>query len=90
MLEYEDYLCPSIVFPVPLPGRILDQLHNVPKAGEGINGYIFRSAINLLPYRSDDAIFEILRHTTRNSERYIPDREILQCYIQWQNICPRG
>ena len=48
----------------PLPGFVRDLLSSPPRRGEGLNRWFFRVARVLHPYRTPDAILELLRVAT--------------------------
>jgi hypothetical protein len=60
----------------PLPRFIHDVLASVPRAGDGVNLWLFRSARLLHPYRSEYEIFQILRGLVINCGRRVTDFEV--------------
>ncbi len=65
-------------FPTPIPGPIRELMVNPPKAGEGVNLYIFKLAIRLIDYRDDETITAIIRYCTQGCGRVVPEREIFR------------
>jgi hypothetical protein len=59
-----------------LPQFVRDLLSSPPKAGEGVNLYLFRIARVLHPYRSEQEIIEILRIITADCGRPVTEKEI--------------
>jgi len=59
-----------------LPQFVRDLLASPPRAGKGVNLYLFRVARLLHPFRSDEEIHNILRAVTANCGRVITDKEI--------------
>ena len=58
-----------------LPQFIQDLLASPPRAGEGVNLYLYRLARVLHPYRRADEIFETLHAVTANCGRLSPRRK---------------
>jgi hypothetical protein len=58
------------------PSFIHDLLAHPPQAGEGVHGYLFRVALKLHPYWTDDEIYAWLREFGNTCGRFVPDREI--------------
>jgi hypothetical protein len=59
-----------------LPQFVRDLLASPPKAGEGVNLYLFRLARVLHPYRSEPEILDTLRAITVNCGRVVTEKEI--------------
>jgi hypothetical protein len=59
-----------------LPQFVRDMLASPPRAGEGVNLYLYRLARVLHPYRSETQIREILRAVTVGCGRFVREREI--------------
>jgi hypothetical protein len=59
-----------------LPKFVRDLLANPPDAGNGVHDYLFRVALKLHPYRTDEEIYAWLREFGNGCGRYVPDREI--------------
>jgi hypothetical protein len=59
-----------------LPQFVRDLLASPPKAGEGVNLYLFRLARVLWPYRSDGEILDTLRAVTLGCGRVVTEKEI--------------
>jgi hypothetical protein len=61
-----------------LPLFVRDLLASPPRAGEGVNRYLFRLARVLHPYRSVHDIIDTLRALTANCGRTVTENEILR------------
>ena len=61
-----------------LPLFVRDLLASPPKAGEGVNRYLFRLARVLHSYRDEQEIIETLRALTANCGRTVTENEILR------------
>ena len=61
-----------------LPQFVRDLLASPPRAGEGVNLYLFRVARGLHPCRSEAEIIEILRALTADCGRVVTEKEILR------------
>ena len=61
-----------------LPQFVRDLLASPPKAGEGVNRYLFRLARVLHPYRDEHEIIETLRALTANCGRTVTEKEIVR------------
>ena len=59
-----------------LPHRLQAKLRNCPKAGGGVHGWIFNSALQLTKYTDQNTAFELIRSYSEGCERFVPDREI--------------
>ncbi len=59
-----------------LPQFVRDLLASPPRAGEGVNLYLFRLARVLHPYRSESEIANILRAVTAGCGRVVIEKEI--------------
>jgi hypothetical protein len=59
-----------------LPQFIRDLLSSPPRAGEGVNRYLFRLARVLHPHRDEHEIIETLRALTANCGRIVTEKEI--------------
>ncbi len=59
-----------------LPRFVRDLLASPPRAGEGVNLYLFRLARVLHPYRSESEIANILRAVTAGCGRVVTEKEI--------------
>jgi hypothetical protein len=59
-----------------LPRFIRDLVGSPPRAGEGVNLYLYRVARVLHPYRSECEIADILRAATANCGRVVTEKEI--------------
>ena len=59
-----------------LPQFVRDMLASPPRAGEGVNLYLFRLARVLHPYRSEKEIADILRAVTARCGRIVTEKEI--------------
>jgi hypothetical protein len=59
-----------------LPQFVRDLLASPPRAGEGVNLYLFRLARVLHPYRAEGEIADILEAVTANCGRVVTDKEI--------------
>ena len=59
-----------------LPLFVRDMLASPPRAGEGVNLYLFRLARVLHPYRSDGEILDTLRAVTLGCGRVVTEKEI--------------
>ena len=59
-----------------LPQFVRDLLSAPPRAGEGVNSYLFRLARVLHPYRNESEILEALRAIAFDCGRTVPEREI--------------
>ena len=59
-----------------LPQFVRDMLASPPRAGEGVNLYLYRLARVLHPYRTEAEICETLRCVTAGCGRIVPEREI--------------
>jgi len=59
-----------------LPHRLQAKLRNCPKAGGGVHGWIFNSALQLTKYTDQNTAFELIRSSSDGCERFVPDREI--------------
>ena len=59
-----------------LPRFVRDLLASPPRAGEGVNRYLFRLARVLHPYRNDGEIMDILRAVTAGCGRVVTEQEI--------------
>jgi hypothetical protein len=59
-----------------LPQFVRDLLASPPRAGEGVNWYLFRVARILHPFRSDGEIHDILRAAIAGCGRLVTEKEI--------------
>jgi hypothetical protein len=59
-----------------LPQFVRDMLAAPPRAGDGVNGYLFCLARVLHPYRSEGEILDTLRAVTANCGRVVTKKEI--------------
>ncbi len=59
-----------------LPQFVCDLLASPPRAGEGVNLYLYRVALKLHPYRSECEIADILRAVTVGCGRVVTEKEI--------------
>ena len=59
-----------------LPQFIRDMLASPPRAGEGVNLYLYRVARVLHPYRSESEIADVLRAVTAGCGRVVTEKEI--------------
>jgi hypothetical protein len=59
-----------------LPQFVRDMLASPPRAGEGVNLYLFRLARVLHPYRSESEIVDTLRAVTVGCGRVVTEKEI--------------
>jgi hypothetical protein len=59
-----------------LPQFIRDLLSSLPRAGDGVNRYLFRLARVLHPYRSEGEIHDLLRAITFDCGRIVTEQEI--------------
>ena len=59
-----------------LPQFVRDLLASPPRAGEGVNLYLYRLARALHPYRSESDVFNTLRAVTANCGRIVTEQEI--------------
>ena len=59
-----------------LPRFVRDMLASPPRAGDGVNLYLYRVARVLHPYRSEGEIADILRAVTANCGRVVMEKEI--------------
>ena len=59
-----------------LPHRLQAKLRNCPKAGGGVHGWIFNSALQLTKYTDQNTAFEFIRSSSESCERFVPDLEI--------------
>ena len=78
-----------------LPEFIRELLAHPPSAGEGVHAYLFKIALKLHPYRTDEEIYAWLRGFGNNCGRYVPDREIEAAIedsreFAWQGGTPSG
>jgi hypothetical protein len=61
-----------------LPQFVHDLLASPPRAGQGVNLYLYQLARVLHPYRSEAEIYEILRRATAGCGRIVTEKEILR------------
>lgn len=61
-----------------LPQFVRDMLASAPRAGEGVNLFLFRLARVLHPYRDEAEIADMLRAVTANCGRTVTEKEILR------------
>ena len=66
-----------------LPKQAQDRLRNCPRPGEGVNPWIFTTALSLTNYFEDDFIIEILEAFVSCSDR---EREILRAVARAREI----
>jgi hypothetical protein len=59
-----------------LPQFVRDMLASPPRAGDGVNLYLFRLARVLHPYRSEGEILDTLRAVTAGCGRVVSKKEI--------------
>ena len=59
-----------------LPQFVRDWLASAPRAGEGVNLYLYRLARVLHPYRSESEIRDLLRAATAGCGRVVTEKEI--------------
>ena len=59
-----------------LPQFVRDMLASPPRAGQGVNLYLYRLARVLHPYRSESEILDTLRAVTTNCGRVVTSKEI--------------
>ena len=59
-----------------LPLFVRDMLASLPRAGEGVNLYLYRLARVLHPYRSESDIIDTLRAVTAGCGRVVTEKEI--------------
>jgi hypothetical protein len=76
-----------------LPEFVRVLLERPPRAGEGVHAYLFKVALKLHPYRTDEEIYTWLREFSNGCGRYVSDREIEAAIkdsreFAWQGISP--
>ena len=71
-----------------LPHRLQAKLRNCPKAGGGVHGWIFNSALQLTKYTDQNTAFELIRSSSDDCERSVPDREIWDAISTASSIAP--
>ena len=61
-----------------LPQFVRDLIASAPRAGEGVNPWLYQVARVLHPYRSEAEIYAILRRATADCGRIVTEKEILR------------
>jgi hypothetical protein len=59
-----------------LPQFLVNMLNNPPQAGDGVNAWLFSTAIQLHHHYDQPTIVEMLQERTRDCGRIVPQREI--------------